>query len=79
MIAFTTLPALLAVSVDTPLLKAEEVIARLDPPSPFVMDLDRLGYYGGQGGRHLARLGPFRGTFQPEATIGAERLRACSG
>ena len=55
-----------------------EILVSTNPPSPFVIDLYRLGYYGGQGGRHLARLGPFRGTVQPEATIGVERLRECS-
>jgi hypothetical protein len=54
-----------------------EIMVSTNPPSPFVIDLYRLGYYRGQGGRHLARLGPLRGTVQPEATIGAERLREC--
>jgi hypothetical protein len=54
-----------------------EILVSTDPPSPFVIDVYRLGYYGGTGGRRLARLGPFRGRVQPEATIGAERLREC--
>ena len=48
-----------------------------NPPSPFVIDLFRLGYYGGQGGRHLQRLGPFTGKVQPDPEIGVERLREC--
>ncbi len=48
-----------------------------DPPSPFVLDLYRLGYYGGKGGRHLLQLGPFHGTPQPLPEIGPERLREC--
>src|SRR5262245_11169130 len=34
------------------------------PASPFVIDLYRLGYYQGRGGRHLQRLGPFKGQVQ---------------
>jgi N,N-dimethylformamidase beta subunit-like protein len=48
-----------------------------NPPSPFVLDLYRLGYYGGKGGRHLARLGPFQGKPQPDPEVGPERLRDC--
>jgi hypothetical protein len=48
-----------------------------DPPSPFHIDLFRLGYYGGKGGRHMARLGPFQGKAQPTPPVGNERLREC--
>src|SRR5260370_32260434 len=48
-----------------------------NPPSAFVIDLYRLGYYGGKGGRHLTRLGPFKGTVQPDPPVGEERLREC--
>ncbi len=44
-----------------------------NPPSPFVIDLYRLGYYSGKGGRHLRRLGPFRGQKQPDPAVGKER------
>src|SRR5262245_42689578 len=37
------------------------VMVSTNPPSPFVLDLYRLGYYQGKGGRHLQRLGPFPG------------------
>ena len=47
------------------------------PPSPFVIDVYRLGYYGGKGGRHMAQIGPFKGKVQPEPGIGDERLREC--
>jgi N,N-dimethylformamidase beta subunit-like protein len=49
-----------------------------NPPSPFVIDLYRLGYYSGKGGRHLRRLGPFRGQKQPDPAVGKERLRECT-
>jgi hypothetical protein len=48
-----------------------------NPPSPFVIDVYRLGYYGGKGGRHMARLGPFKSKVQREPEIGYERLREC--
>jgi hypothetical protein len=48
-----------------------------NPPSPFVIDLYRMGYYGGAGGRHLLRLGPFRGEMQADPPIGPNRLREC--
>ncbi len=48
-----------------------------DPAAPFVIDLYRLGYYQGTGGRHLRRLGPFPGKVQPTPPVGPERLREC--
>lgn len=48
-----------------------------DPPKPFVIDLYRSGYYGGLGGRHMARLGPFEGKKQPLPQMGMERAREC--
>ena len=48
-----------------------------NPPSPFVIDLYRMGYYGGAGARHLLRLGPFPGEVQPDPPIGERRLREC--
>ena len=47
------------------------------PPSPFTIDLYRLGYYGGMGGRFLTRLGPFPGMAQPDPPVGSRRLRDC--
>lgn len=48
-----------------------------NPASPFRIDLYRLGYYGGDGGRHVATLGPFPGRVQPDPPVGAERVREC--
>jgi hypothetical protein len=53
------------------------IMVSTNPPSPFVIDLYRLGYYQGKGGRHLRRMGPFKGTVQPDPAIGTERLREC--
>src|SRR6516162_10680117 len=53
------------------------IMVSTNPPSPFVIDIYRLGYYGGKGGRHLQQLGPFKGKTQPDPDIGEERLREC--
>jgi hypothetical protein len=54
-----------------------DFLVSTDPPSPFVIDLYRLGYYQGLGGRHVLRLGPFKGQAQPTPAVGDERLREC--
>ena len=54
-----------------------DVMVSTNPPSPFVIDFYRLGYYLGKGGRHLLHLGPFPGKTQPDPAIGPERLREC--
>ena len=48
-----------------------------NPASSFVIDCYRMGYYGGKGGRHLERFGPFQGSPQPDPPVGEERLREC--
>jgi len=48
-----------------------------NPPSPFTVDVYRLGYYGGAGGRLVKRLGPFKGATQPDPPVGPKRLRDC--
>jgi hypothetical protein len=48
-----------------------------NPSSPFRIDLYRMGYYGGAGGRQLTTLGPFKGITQPDPPIGPNRLREC--
>jgi hypothetical protein len=55
-----------------------EIMVSTNPASPFVIDLYRLGYYQGKGGRHMHRLGPFKGAVQPEPAVGKERLRECT-
>jgi hypothetical protein len=64
----------------TSLRAGEELIiwVSTQPESPYVIDLYRLGYYGGKGGRHLMQFGPFQGRVQPEPKVGEERLRACA-
>lgn len=53
------------------------VMVSTNPPSAFVLDLYRLGYYQGKGGRHVARLGPIRGSVQPDPPLGEKRVREC--
>src|SRR4051812_42077531 len=58
--------------------EALDLFVSTDPPSPFVIDVYRLGYYQGKGGRHVTRLGPFAGKTQTTPPVGEERLRECS-
>ncbi len=54
-----------------------DVFVSTDPASPFLLDVYRLGYYQGKGGRHVGRFGPFDGEAQATPAVGAERLREC--
>jgi hypothetical protein len=58
--------------------EAIDFFVSTNPPSRFSIDLYRTGYYGGQGGRRLARLGPFPGTTQPDPPVGPNRVRECA-
>ena len=48
------------------------------PASPFLVELFRMGYYGGTGGRRIATLGPFKGEEQPDPPVGRNRVRECA-
>jgi hypothetical protein len=48
------------------------------PARPFTIDLYRLGWYGGDGGRLVASLGEFAGTPQADPPVGPKRLRRCT-
>ena len=48
-----------------------------NPVARFTIDLYRLGWYGGDGGRLVERLGPFDGAIQPDPPVGPKRLRDC--
>ena len=54
-----------------------EFMVSTNPPSPFLLDVYRLGYYGGKGGRHVSGFGPVNGKSQPDPSAGIERLREC--
>lgn len=46
-------------------------------PGKFRIEIYRMGYYGGLGGRHMASLGTFNGTRQQDPLMTVERLREC--
>jgi hypothetical protein len=48
------------------------------PARPFTIDLYRMGWYGGDGGRLVASLGAFAGTSRDDPPVGAKRLRRCT-
>jgi hypothetical protein len=48
-----------------------------NPPSRFTLDIYRLGYYSGAGGRLMKKLGPFDGEVQPDPPTGEKRVRTC--
>ncbi len=48
-----------------------------DRPMNVLIDVYRTGWYGGKGGRHMARLGPFKAAPQPLPPMTVERLREC--
>jgi hypothetical protein len=54
-----------------------EFFVSTDPATPVTIDVYRLGYYRGKGGRHMARLGPYNGKPQPTPPVGDKRLREC--
>ena len=48
-----------------------------EPKRSFTIDLYRMGYYSGTGGRHVKHIGPLPGTKQPTPPIGKLRIREC--
>jgi len=48
-----------------------------NPAGRFTIDIFRLGYYGGTGGRLMKQLGPFAGVTQPDPIVGPKRVRDC--
>lgn len=47
------------------------------PATPFRIEIYRLGYYQGLGGRHIQTFGPFAGKPQETPPVGVKRLREC--
>jgi hypothetical protein len=54
-----------------------DLMVSTNPAGPFKVDIYRLGYYGGTGGRHVVSLGPFDGVVQDDPPVGEQRLREC--
>src|SRR5438105_188112 len=42
------------------------VFVSTNPPSKFTIEIYRMGFYGGAGGRSMLSLGPFEGRVQPD-------------
>ena len=55
------------------------IFVSTDPARQFTLDIYRMGYYGGTGGRLMTTIGPLRGSTQnvPEMTPAPARLRQC--
>ena len=55
-----------------------DIMVSMEPEGEFTVDFYRLGWYGGQGGRHMGQLGPVQGGTQPVPTMSVQRLRECT-
>lgn len=53
------------------------IMVSTDPPSRFIIEVFRMGWYGGRGARLLKELGPLEGKTQPAPGVGRNRLREC--
>src|SRR6478736_1075314 len=56
---------------------ALDIKVSTNPPAKFTLDIYRLGYYGGKGGRLMERLSAKQGSPQPDPPIGDARSREC--
>ena len=54
------------------------IFVSTDPPSDFVLDVYRMGYYGGTGGRRVASFGPLNGQSQAVPGAGTNRVVECA-
>ena len=53
------------------------IFVSTDPAKRFMLDIYRMGYYGGTGGRLMQSIGPVQGYPQPTPKQGPKRLREC--
>ncbi len=51
-----------------------DIMVSMNPPGSFVIDFYRMGYYGGTGGRHMGRVGPFKSEPQPMPMMSIEQV-----
>ena len=54
------------------------VHASTNPASAFRLEVFRMGWYGGLGGRKVAEFGPLAGKPQPDPVVGPKRRRDCA-
>ncbi|MCZ7645622.1 MAG: hypothetical protein M5U26_10105 [Planctomycetota bacterium] len=57
--------------------EALDLFVSLNPAGRFRLDVYRMGWYGGTGGRHVGSFGPFAAEPQPMPPETVERLREC--
>src|SRR6187200_538702 len=55
-----------------------EIKVSTNPPAKYTLDIYRLGYYGGMGGRLMDQLPEKQGSSQPDPPAGEVRVRECS-
>jgi hypothetical protein len=53
------------------------IFVSTNPASDFTVDIYRLGYYGGNGGRLVHHVEALPGAVQPDPPIGGKRVRDC--
>lgn len=64
----------------SPSVKAGETVrfhVNTRPAGRWALEIYRMGWYGGDGARSCAKLGPFEGVEQPEPGLGEKRVRVC--
>lgn len=54
-----------------------DLMISADPPGPVRVEVYRMGWYGGAGGRLVATLGPLDAPKQPDPPVGEQRLHEC--
>lgn len=54
-----------------------DIFLSANPSTEVSIDIYRIGYYGGKGGRHITHIGPFPVETQPTPPVGDHRLREC--
>ena len=54
-----------------------DVFISSEQDTEVTIDVYRMGYYGGKGGRYITRLGPFPISPQPTPPVAQHRLREC--
>jgi hypothetical protein len=54
-----------------------KVYVSTEPAAEYKVDIYRMGYYGGKGGRLMMSMGPFQGAAQPTPDDGYRNLKEC--
>ena len=54
-----------------------DIYVSTEPADKYRLDIYRMGYYGGRGGRLMRSIGPLQGVVQPTPSDGARNLVEC--